>query len=141
MIPSGVAALRAAAAGRDAKVKHETSGIEYDPEFTKADLAMFEGPWGWLGSVAGDKAMPNGPDGLIDDDCSYVVPWDCDPAAITAPTLLCHGSDDRIIPSSHGEWLVQHIPPAALRLSPGDSHISVLAHAEPALEWIREQTG
>jgi pimeloyl-ACP methyl ester carboxylesterase len=141
MIPSGVAALRAAAAGRDAKVRHETSGVEYDPEFTQADLAMFDGPWGWLGSVAGDQAMPNGPDGQIDDDCSYVIPWGCDPATITAPTLLCHGSDDRIIPSSHAEWLVQHIPSAALRLLPGDSHISVLAQAEPALEWIREQTG
>jgi pimeloyl-ACP methyl ester carboxylesterase len=141
MIRSGLASLRAAAAGREAKVAHETSGVEYDPEFTPADLAMFDGPWGWLGSVAGDKSMPNGPDGLIDDDCSYVVPWGCDPATITAPTLLCHGKDDGIIPSTHGEWLVEHIPSATLRLSPGDSHISVLAHAEPALEWIREQTG
>jgi pimeloyl-ACP methyl ester carboxylesterase len=85
--------------------------------------------------------MPNGPDGLIDDDCSYVVPWGCDPAAITAPTLLCHGKADGIIPNSHGEWLAQYIPSATLRLSPDDTHISVLTHAEPALEWIREQTG
>jgi len=85
--------------------------------------------------------MPNGPDGLIDDDCSYVVPWGCDPATITAPTLLSHGEDDGIIPSSHGDWLVERIPSATLRLSPGDGHISVLAHAEPALEWIRDHTG
>jgi pimeloyl-ACP methyl ester carboxylesterase len=141
MIPSGLASLRAAAAGREEKVRHETSGIEYDAEFTKADLAMFEGRWGWLGSVAGDKAMPNGPDGLVDDDCSYVIPWGCDPRTITAPTLLCHGEDDHIIPRSHADWLVEHIPSASLRLYPGDSHISVLAHAEPALEWIREHTG
>jgi pimeloyl-ACP methyl ester carboxylesterase len=141
MIPSGIASLRAAAAGREVKLKHETSGAEYDPEFTPADLAMFEGAWGWLGSVAGDAAMPNGPDGLIDDDCSYVNPWGCDPASITAPTLLCHGEDDRIIPCAHGRWLVGHIPPAVLRSYPGDSHISVLAHAEAGLEWIREQTG
>ncbi|GAB2684178.1 alpha/beta fold hydrolase [Kribbella swartbergensis] len=141
MIPSGLASLQAAAAGRDAKVKHESSGAGYDPEFTPADLAMFEGPWGWLGSVAGDISMPNGPDGLIDDDCSYVGPWGCDPATISAPTLLCHGEDDRIIPCSHGHWLAGHIPSAALRSYPGDSHISVLAHAEAGLEWIREQTG
>jgi len=141
MIASGLASLRAAAAGRDAKVRHELSGVEYDPEFTPADLAMFEGPWGWLGSVAGDKSMPNGPDGLIDDDCSYVVQWGCDPAAITAPTLLFHGQDDGIIPSAHGTWLADHIRSATVELLPGDSHISVLAQAEPALEWIREQTG
>lgn len=141
MIPSGLASLRAAAAGRSAKERYEASGVEYDPEFTAADLAMFDGPWGWLGSVAGDKSMPNGPDGLIDDDCSYVVPWGCDPATITAPTLLVHGTDDGIIPSSHGRWLADHLRSADLDLRPGLGHISVLAHAEDALEWIREQTG
>ncbi len=141
MIPSGVASLRAAAAGRPAKERHEASGVEYDPEFTAADLAMFDGPWGWLGSVAGEKSMPNGPDGLIDDDCSYVLPWGCDPTTITAPTLLFHGEDDGIIPCSHGRWLAEHIPSAAVRLYPGLGHISVLAHAEDGLEWIREQTG
>ena len=141
MLPSGLASLRAAAAGRDAKMRHETSGVEYDPEFTPADLALFDGPWSWLGSVAGDTSMPNGPDGLIDDDCSYVVPWGCDPAKITAPTLLVHGTGDRIVPSSHGRWLGDHILTAELDLHPGDSHISVLAHAEAGLEWIRERTG
>jgi pimeloyl-ACP methyl ester carboxylesterase len=141
MIASGLASLQAAAKGRDAKVRHESSGVEYDPEFTATDIAMFDGPWRWLGSVAGDHAMPNGPDGLIDDDCSYTVPWGCDPTTITAPTLLVHGTADRIIPCSHGRWLSEHIENAELQLKPDDSHISVLAHADSALEWIRERTG
>jgi pimeloyl-ACP methyl ester carboxylesterase len=141
MIASGLASLQAAARGRDAKVRHESSGVEYDPEFTATDIAMFDGPWRWLGSVAGDRAMPNGPDGLIDDDCSYTVPWGCDPTTITAPTLLVHGTADGIIPCSHGRWLAEHIENAELQLKPDDSHISVLAHAESALEWIRERTG
>jgi pimeloyl-ACP methyl ester carboxylesterase len=141
MVASGLASLRAAAAGRAAKVAHENSGIEYDPEFTAADVAMFDGPWAWLGSIAGDKSMPNGPDGLIDDDCSYVLDWGCDPTTITAPTLLVHGTADGIIPSSHGRWLADHLPTATLDLHPGDGHVSVLAHAESGLEWIREQTG
>jgi pimeloyl-ACP methyl ester carboxylesterase len=141
MVTSGLASLRAAAAGRAAKVAHESSGVEYDPEFTAADVAMFDGPWGWLGSIAGDKSMPNGRDGLIDDDCSYTVDWGCDPTTITAPTLLVHGTNDGIIPSSHGRWLADRLPTATLDLHPGDSHISVLAHAESGLEWIRERTG
>lgn len=141
MLPSGLASLRAAAEGREAKVRHETSGVEYDPEFTPADFAVFEGPWGWLGSVAGDHTMPDGPDGLVDDDCSYVLPWGCDPTAITAPTLLVHGTADRIVPSTHGRWLAGRLPSATLDLHPDDTHITVLTHAEPALEWIREQTG
>lgn len=141
MVPSGLASLHAAAAGRETKVRHENSGVEYDPEFTESDLAMFDGPWGWLGSIAGDKSMPNGPDGLIDDDCSYVLPWGCDPITITAPTLVAHGTADGIIPCSHGHWLAANLPTATLDTHPGDSHISVLTHAEPALEWIRDQTG
>ncbi|HET6988439.1 MAG TPA: alpha/beta hydrolase [Kribbella sp.] len=141
MVPSGLASLRAAAAGRSAKERHEASGVEYEPEFTAADLAMFDGPWDWLGSVAGDKAMPNGPDGLIDDDCSYVLPWGCDPTAITAPILLVHGTADGVIPSSHGRWLADHLATSYLDLRPGLGHVSVLAHAEEGLEWIREQTG
>ncbi|HEY3562127.1 MAG TPA: alpha/beta hydrolase [Kribbella sp.] len=138
MIPSGLAALHAAAEGRDARLRNEA--VEYDPEFTASDVEMFDGPWGWLGSVAGDQAMPGGPDGAVDDDCSYVVRWGCDPAAITAPALLHHGTADRIIPCSHGKWLAANLPTATLELHQDLSHISVLRHAEPAVEWIRDQT-
>ncbi|WP_427885172.1 alpha/beta fold hydrolase [Kribbella sp. GL6] len=136
MIPSGIASLRAAAAGRDARVANEE--LEYDPEFTETDLAMFGGPWGWLGSVAGDKAMPNGPDGAVDDDCAYVLPWGADPAAITAPTLLVHGTADRIIPCSHARWLAAHIPSATLDTHENLSHITILNQAERALTWLHD---
>ncbi|MER7244232.1 alpha/beta hydrolase [Kribbella sp. NPDC000426] len=141
MVASGLASLHAAAAGRDAKVRHETSGVEYDPEFTASDIAMFDGPWGWLGSIAGANAMPDGPDGVIDDDCSYVLDWGCDPTTISAPTLLVHGTADGIIPCSHGKWLSANLPTAEFELHRDLGHVSVLTHAEPALEWIREQTG
>ncbi|HEY3513683.1 alpha/beta hydrolase [Kribbella sp. NPDC051137] len=139
MIPSGVASLRAAASGREARARNEL--VEYDPEFTETDLAMFGGPWGWLGSVAGDKAMPNGPDGAVDDDCSYVLPWGCDPAGITAPTLLVHGTADRIVPCAHARWLAAHVPSATLDTHENLSHITILAQAESALEWIRTHRG
>ncbi len=84
MVPSGVASLRAALAGRAAKAAHEASGVEYDPEFAQDDYELFEGEWGWLGSVA-SHAMDAGPYGLIDDDVSYVIPWGCDPTTIKAP--------------------------------------------------------
>jgi pimeloyl-ACP methyl ester carboxylesterase len=137
MIPSGVASLRAALGGRAVKEAHEESGVEYDPEFTPADVALFSGEWSWLGKVVG-PALDNGPGGLIDDDLGYVNPWGCDPTQTTAPILLLHGGQDGIIPSSHGEWLARHCPTAQLRLFPDEGHISILSHAAAGLEWLRE---
>ncbi len=137
MIPSGVAALRAAHAGRE--VRAALSDEDYDPEFAPVDLALFDGPWGWLGQVAGPVALEAGPYGAIDDDVSYLLPWGCDPAEITASVLLVHGGIDRIIPPTHAGWLAEHIPRAELVRYDADSHISVLAHAESTLDWLRDK--
>lgn len=137
MAASGVASLRAAAEGRPAKEAYEASGAEYDPEFTPADLAALSGAWSWLGSVVG-PAVEAGPGGLIDDDLAYVAPWGFDPTQVTAPTLFLHGCDDRVVPSSHSEWLAHHCPSAELRLSSDDGHLSILNSATAALEWIGE---
>lgn len=136
MVASGVASLRAAAEGRETKAKHQASGSEYDPEFTRADWAALSGEWSWLGRMAG-AGMRSGPWGLIDDDVAYVNPWGCDPRQIVAPTLILQGGADGIVPSSHGKWLVDRCTTAELWLSPNDGHISVLRSAAAALCWLR----
>jgi pimeloyl-ACP methyl ester carboxylesterase len=135
MCPSGEASLRAAAAGPAEKERYESSGVDYDPEFTTADLALLGGDWAWLGRVVG-AASAEGPGGLIADDLSYVAPWRFSPTDITAPTLLLHGGRDRVVPDSHSRWLARHIPAAQLRLYPDDGHVSILAYAEQALEFL-----
>ncbi|MFE2758021.1 alpha/beta fold hydrolase [Actinosynnema sp. NPDC059335] len=136
MAASGVASLRAAAAGRAAKERFEASGVEYDPEFTPADLDALAGDWAWFGDVVG-PAVAAGPGGLIDDDLAYVNPWGFDPADVTAPVLLLHGGRDRVVPASHAGWLARRSPSAELRLSEEDGHISVLRAAPSALDWLR----
>ncbi|ONI72685.1 alpha/beta hydrolase [Actinosynnema sp. ALI-1.44] len=137
MAAASEASLRAAAAGRAAKEKHEASA-EFDPGvFTPADFDALSGTQSWLGAVV-DPAIAAGPDGLIDDDLAYVASWGCDPATITAPMLLLHGEEDRMIPASHSAWLATHCPTAELRRTPGDGHISVLNHAPEALDWLTE---
>lgn len=138
MVPSGVAALGTAVAGRAVRTALETSGFSYDPQFTVDDLAVFDGEWGWLGRVAA-PALDAGPYGQIDDDVAYTRPWGCDPGAIDAAVRLFHGTEDRIIPATHGAWLAAHCPTAELRLCPGDSHVTVVTHAEAGLEWLRRQ--
>ncbi len=135
MAVSGVASLRASAAGRAEKERYEASGADYDPEFTDDDMASLRGEWSWLNDVVG-PALAQGTGGLIDDDLAYVAPWGFDPTTITVPTLLVHGGADRVVPSTHSEWLARHCPAMQLRLSPGDGHLSVLRHATAALEWL-----
>jgi pimeloyl-ACP methyl ester carboxylesterase len=130
------ASLRAAAAGRAAK-EEQAANAEWDPEsFTPADNAAFDGPWGWFGEVV-RPAIAAGPAAAIDDELANVGPWGFDPAGITAPLLLMHGTADRMVPASHSEWLARRCPTAELWLRPGEGHISVLNHAEAALEWLR----
>lgn len=140
MAASGVASLGAAAEGRAAKERFEASGTEYDPEFTPADLAALAGEWSWFGTVVG-PAMAAGPGPVIDDDLAYVSPWGFDPAEVAVSVLLLHGGRDRVVPSSHGEWLARRCPSAELRLSPDDGHISILTSGAAALEWLRERAG
>jgi pimeloyl-ACP methyl ester carboxylesterase len=135
MIASGVASLRAAAGGREAKVQHTMSGVDYDPEFTELDLAALADEWGWLGEVVG-PAVAGDPGGLIDDDLAYVNPWGFDPAQVRAPALFVHGGMDGIVPWAHSQWLAARCPTGELRLAPDDGHISVLDHAPAALEWL-----
>jgi pimeloyl-ACP methyl ester carboxylesterase len=135
MSDSSLGSLRSAAAGRAAKEAYEAREDNPEMAFTPADLAAFDGPWGWFGSVV-RPAVARGPAPLIDDDLSYVTPWGADPTTITAPLLVMHGGLDGVIPSSHAEWLAGHCPTAELRLFPDDGHISVLTGAPAALEWL-----
>jgi len=138
MCASGVKSLTTAAQGREAKAAWESSGVDYDPEFTPNDIAALHGDWAWFDEIVG-PAVVDGPEGLIDDDVAYVLPWGADPARITAPVLLLHGDQDRVVPAAHGRWLAEVIAGAQLRVLPGEGHISVLNGAVAALEWLREQ--
>jgi pimeloyl-ACP methyl ester carboxylesterase len=137
MAASGKASLRAAAEGRAAKERYEASGAEGNPGFTDADEAALAGAWSWFIDVV-RPAVEGGPGGLIDDDLAYVSPWGFDPARVSVPLLLVHGGRDRVVPSSHSEWLARRCPSAELWKYPEDGHISVLDSGAAAMEWLRE---
>jgi pimeloyl-ACP methyl ester carboxylesterase len=138
MSKGSVRELRAAAQGR-AELERVFAANEFDPEsFIPADYAALEGNWSWFGGIV-RAAMANGPDGMIEDDLGMMAPWGFDLAHVTAPTLIMHGTDDRMVPSSHAEWLAAHCPGAQLRLVPGEGHVSVLNSAPEALEWLRDR--
>jgi pimeloyl-ACP methyl ester carboxylesterase len=140
MAPSSEAGLRAAAAGRQEKERYEASASDAQPGFIEADWAALSGAWSWFGSVVG-PAIQGGPGPLIDDDLAYVAPWGFDPKAITVPTLVLHGEQDRIVPAAHGAWLSARIPAGELWIRPGEGHISILTHAPAGLEWLAKLPG
>jgi pimeloyl-ACP methyl ester carboxylesterase len=141
MAPSGVGSLSAAAKGRHAREEYEKTAPEWDPDdFTPADHAMFSGVWSWLLDVV-RPAIQGGPGGAIDDDVAYTAPWRFDLARITAPVLLLHGAQDRMVPSSHSEWLARHCATAELWSRPDDGHISVLGSSPAAMEWLAARIG
>ncbi|WP_371494353.1 hypothetical protein OG871_04490 [Kitasatospora sp. NBC_00374] len=141
MAGSGAAELRAAVEGRSS-LEALLTAAEFDPEsFTAADRAALGGAWSWLADVAG-RGLDNGIGigigigAMVDDDLAYVRAWGFDPAQVAAPTLALHGGRDRIVPSAHGVWLARRCHAAELRLLPGEGHVSVLAGATAALDWL-----
>ena len=136
MAPAGVASLRAALAGREAKERYEASAPEADPGFIPADWAALADDWSWFGPIV-TAGLASGLGGYVDDDLALVAPWGLDPADVVAPTLLLHGALDRVVPSTHSEWLARNCRSASLRLMPNDGHISVLHSAPAALDWLR----
>lgn len=139
MSDASLGSLRAAAAGRVAKEAHEAREDNPEMEFAPADLAAFDGPWGWFGSVVG-PALADGRAALVDDDLAYVAPWGADPTTVTAPVLLLHGGLDTTVPAAHARWLAAHCPTAQLRIGPAEGHISVLNDAPEALRWLADRT-
>ena len=145
MRPGSAAELNATLADRDALEALLASQEDFDPEmFTPADRAALAGDWKWISTVVG-PALEQGTDGLIDDALAAVGPWGFDPAAITVPVLLVHGTADRVMPSAHSEWLARRIGASAeLVLVKDAGHISVFRAAPDALAWLARlasQTG
>jgi len=137
MSDGGARELRAAARGR-AELQEVLAENEFDPQsFIPADYAALEGSWSWFNGIV-EAATANGFDGMVADLVGAMAAWGFDPAAVSAPTLIMHGTADRMVPSSHSAWLAAHCPTAELRLSPGEGHISVLDSAPGALAWLRQ---
>jgi pimeloyl-ACP methyl ester carboxylesterase len=137
MSDGGARELRAAARGR-AELQEVLAENEFDPQsFIPADYAALEGSWSWFNGIV-EAATANGFDGMVADLVGAMAAWGFDPAAVSAPTLIMHGTADRMVPSSHSEWLAAHCPAAELRLQPEAGHISVLDSAPSALAWLRQ---
>ncbi|WP_285117396.1 alpha/beta hydrolase [Leifsonia sp. fls2-241-R2A-40a] len=132
-------ALRAAIAGREARLAYAETA-EFDPEsFTARDFEVLDGDWGALGADAGAGAA-EGPTGEVDDDLAYVSPWGFDLPAVRPPVLLVQGGADRVVPAGHAAALLERLPNAELWIRPREGHVSVLTVLGVTLDWALAQS-
>ncbi|MFL6128784.1 MAG: alpha/beta fold hydrolase [Mycobacteriales bacterium] len=134
------ARMRAGRRGRVAIEAHLSSQGFRTDGLTRSDLTALVGDWQWL-SASSQEALSAGFPGVVDDVLCMVTPWGFRPATIDAPVLVVHGTKDRIVPSTHGEWLARHLGAAELWLRPGDGHIAVLNSCPAALGWLAGRKG
>jgi pimeloyl-ACP methyl ester carboxylesterase len=123
--------LRAATAGREARITWAASAAFEPSQFVDVDWAALDGPWAALGRDA-TAAGATGLQGAADDDVAFVTDWGFPLAAVTVPTFVVHGARDLVVPVEHGRRLAAALPTAVYEERPDDGHISVLA-AVPAL--------
>ena len=52
-------------------------------------------------------------------------PWGFDIAEVAVPTTLWHGTEDRLVPVTHGQWLAARIPGVVAHFEEGEGHVSI----------------
>lgn len=66
-----------------------------------------------------------GVDGWLDDDLAFTKPWGFALTEVSAPTHVWQGSEDKMVPFAHGQWLAEHTPSVTAHLEHGEGHLSI----------------
>jgi pimeloyl-ACP methyl ester carboxylesterase len=89
------------------------------------DKAAITAEYGEDMVVSMAEGLRPGVDGWLDDDLAFVRPWGFELADITVPTFLWQGSEDLMVPFTHGQWLAEQIPGVTAHLEQGEGHVSI----------------
>ena len=89
-------------------------------------------------SADGVEATKQGAEPVAHEAWLFVQPWGFDPAEITVPVVLWHGSDDRNAPLSHAQALAAKIPNAELVEWADMGHLTSLERAKDILGHLIE---
>lgn len=73
------------------------------------------------------ESLKNGVDGWVDDNFAFIKPWGFELNEIKVPVMLYQGSEDKMVPYGHGQWLAEHLPQQNLKkhLQDGEGHVSI----------------
>lgn len=65
-------------------------------------------------------------------------PWGFQLSEIEVPVHLFHGTEDRLVPFSFGEYKASHLPRAVFNPLVGEGHFYLLVHAEELFHYLEE---
>jgi pimeloyl-ACP methyl ester carboxylesterase len=97
------------------------------------DRAALTGEFGDFLAHGFRQAVSVSVDGWLDDDLAFTRPWGFELSEITVPTYVWQGSDDLMVPFSHGTWLADRVPGVTAHLEQGEGHLSVGIGAMPRM--------
>jgi pimeloyl-ACP methyl ester carboxylesterase len=80
-------------------------------------------------NVAGMIGGVQVPDAWIDDDLAFTRDWGFELGSIRVPAYVWQGSEDKMVPFHHGQWLAEHVPGAVAHLEQGEGHFSIAVGA------------
>jgi len=82
-------------------------------------------------------AFAQGASGLAADIAGYCLqPWDFDPDAVEAETLLLYGSRDPLAGPKHARWWRERLPNARLEQAPDAGHLVLIQMWSRALSFL-----
>ncbi|MDQ0188780.1 alpha/beta hydrolase [Alicyclobacillus cycloheptanicus] len=102
------------------------------------DKAVFTDAFGAEMAGLMQQAIADGIYGWLDDDLAFTKPWGFDAAQIRVPLQIWQGTQDLMVPCSHGQWLAQHIPQADIHISDTDGHLTLYRTRVPEVHrWMK----
>ena len=105
------------------------------------DRAALTGELAEVSAAAFRRAGAQGIVGWLHDDLTHIRPWGFSVADITVPVSVWQGTEDKMVPFAHAEWLAAHIPGVRAHLEPGEGHLSLLAQMPRILDDLLELAG
>jgi pimeloyl-ACP methyl ester carboxylesterase len=105
------------------------------------DRAALTGELAELMAMTARAAGRQGIRGWLDDDLTHIRPWGFDLGAITVPVAIWQGTEDRMVPFAHAEWLAANVAGARAHLVEGEGHLSLLMKMDVILDDLLDLAG
>jgi pimeloyl-ACP methyl ester carboxylesterase len=81
-------------------------------------------------------AFQEGAHGVVADYRAVARRWGVDPAAVTVPVTVWHGSADTMVPLRHSQELAAMVPGSVLTVWEGEGHLATVTHIGDVLDAL-----